>query len=315
MRSVIANCWRGGKRLFRKHWRLVQYCFVGLVFLPIGISLYTNWRELSSFKWELDYRWLALSIPLVSASVLSLAAWWTWSVRLLQEPLGWRQGTRIWAVSQLAKYLPGGIWNYVSRAYASERAGVSRRHAALSLVIEVILSIQAAIIVFLASLPFWPTNECSYAELLVLVGIVMLGFIALKPSLLNGSVNLALRVLGREPVDIASLKYPQILELLTGHTLAAFGAGLAFYLMVLSVHDVPTSAAFPMAGMLAISVVAGFLNPLTPHGLGTREGLLIVLLSFYLPLPVAIVISLLSRVWLTVSELLGVLFVSIAFRA
>jgi hypothetical protein len=88
-------------------------------------------------------------------------------------------------------------------------------------------------------------------------------------------------------------------------------AGGAFYVMVISVHNVPIKAAFPMAGMLAISVISGFLNPLTPHGLGTREGLLIILLNQYLPLPVAIVVSLLARVWLTLSELVSVLLTAL----
>ena len=314
MRTAIMNGWRVLTGVLKKHWRVIQYCFVGLAFLLIGKSLYTSWRELPSLSWKLDYPWFVVSLLLVSVAMLTLAAWWTLSVRLLHEPLGWRQGARIWAVAQLAKYLPGGIWNYVGRVVACDRLGVSRPHTVLSLVIETVLRIEAAIIVFLASLPFWPRSDWSRAELFFIVALLVLGLIALHPLILNRSVNLTLRLLRRQPVDMASVKYGYILGLLVGHVLTVVSTGGAFYLMVVSVHAVPIGAALPMTGMLAISVILGFLNPLTPQGLGTREGLLILLLGYYVPLPIAIVLSLLSRLWLTLAELLGVLIVTLLFR-
>ena len=84
--------------------------------------------------------------------------------------------------------------------------------------------------------------------------------------------------------------------------------------MVISVHYLPVHTALPIAGMFAVSVVSGFLNPLTPQGLGTREGILVILMSSYLPLSTAIVISLLSRVWLTLSEFLGFGVVALILR-
>ena len=184
----------------------------------------------------------------------------------------------------------------------------------LSVVIEAILRIQAAIIVFLVSLPFWPSGYWSQLELLAITGVLLLGLVAVHPRVLNGCISLVSRLFRRPPIDIASLRYHHLLMLLLGHVLASLVAGLAFYGLVTSVHSLPANSALPVAGMLAISVVVGFLNPLTPHGLGTREGLLIILLNLYLPVPVAIVISLLSRLWLTAAELLGTLFISLVLR-
>ena len=315
MHSAITNCWQVFRETLSRHWKAIQYCIVGLTFLFIGISLRANWEELSSFSWELDRVWFTASLVLVSVFVLSLAVWWTLSLRLMREPIGLGQGTRIWAMSQLAKYLPGGVWNYVSRVVATDRVGVSKRHSALSLLIETVLRIQAAIIVFLVSLPLWPSIELSRSELLLVVIVLLLGLIVLNPSILNRSVNLALWLLRREPVDMVSLKYHQILGLLAGHILTVLGAGAAFFVMVASVQEVTLDSAVPMVGMLSISVIVGFLNPLTPHGLGTREAMLIALLTNYLPLPNAIVVSLLARLWLTISELATVLVVTLAFRA
>jgi uncharacterized membrane protein YbhN (UPF0104 family) len=182
-------------------------------------------------------------------------------------------------------------------------------------VIETVLRIQAAVIVFFASVPLWPTSNWSLFEILLILGILLLGFLILNPSILDKGINFTLRLLHRPTVDVTLLKYRHVFGLLAGHTLTVVGAGVAFYLMVASVHSVPIDAAFPMAGMLAISVIVGFLNPLTPHGLGTREALLVLLLTSYLPLPAAIAISVLARLWLTISELLTVAVVVLIFRA
>ena len=315
VQSADTRPWQGLKRTLSKHWRLVQLGFLGLSLLLIAISLYTNWNALSSFSWELNYPLFVVSLLLVSVMMFTLAVWWTFSIRSMQEQLGWREGTRIWAISQLAKYLPGGVWNYVGRAYATVRAGVSQQHSIVSLVIETILRLLAAIIVFFASLPLWPEADRSQLPLIFLVSALLMGLVALHPVILSWTANTALRVLRRQPVDLTAVKYRHIMRLLVGHVLTVVGAGIAFFLMVASVYPMPAHAALPLAGMLAISVVAGFLNPITPHGLGTREGVLILLLAFYVPMPVAIVIALLSRLWLTLAELIGVLIISLAFRA
>lgn len=304
---LIRGLWRAVKGSIEKRWKLIQYTSVGISLLLIGGSLYGNWSYLATLHWKPDYLWFATSVLMVSVAIFSLAIWWTLSIRLMEGELGLRRGARIWAFAQLAKYLPGGIWNYASRVYACDKAGISKSQASLSLAIETVLRMQAAVIVFLASLPFWPQSYRHGVMLLFVVSLLLLGFLVLNPSILERAMNLSLRMLGRPPISTASLRYRHILGLLIGHTFTVAAAGGAFYIMVTSVQDVPAQAALPMAGMLAISVVFGFLNPLTPHGLGTREGMLILMLQQYVPLTVAIVISLLSRVWLILSELVSVL--------
>ena len=301
--------------LLEPYWKFIQWAFVGLAFLIIGVALHASWGDLSSFNWRLNYLCFAVSLVLVSLVVPALAVWWTLSLRLLREQLDWSKGAKIWAFAQLAKYLPGGIWNYVGRLHATDRAGVSKSSAALSLILETVLTTQAAAAVFLVSLPFWPTTDWSVGELLVIAGLLVAGLVALHPFALHRGVNLALRLIRKPAITVSSLKYRHILGLLGAHILTAAGAGMAFYLMIVAVYYVPVDAVLPIAGMLAVSVIVGFLNPLTPHGLGTREGLLALLLHYYLPLPAAIAISLLARLWLTLSDLIGLLIVTLTCRA
>jgi uncharacterized membrane protein YbhN (UPF0104 family) len=294
----------------RNYGRFAQFLFAGLLFFVVGEKLYSHWNDLSSYKWQLDYRWFFVSTLLVSIAILSLAAWWILSLRLLREHISWKYGIKIWALSQLAKYLPGGIWNYVSRMYACDRAGLLKRSTIISLAIEAVLRVQSGIIVFLVSLPFWPTKEWFQPNaFLVLATALLMSLLLLNPYSLKKALKLGSQVLRTPLNDFASLEYKHIIGLLGGHILTVVSVGIAFYLMIMSVYYVPITAALPVTGMLAISVIAGFLNPLTPQGFGTREALLIVLLSYYLPVPVAVVVALLSRLWLIISEVLSALVV------
>lgn len=302
------------KSLFVTHRKAIQYVVVSLIFLLVGLSIYLNWQELAAYEWQLDVPLFAVSLLLVSLVALSVAIWWVWSIRLMDRRLAWRKGIRIWTLAQLAKYLPGGVWNYASRVYACDREGVPTTHAAVSLVIETVLRIQAAIAVFFFSFPWWPHQDWSVLELLLLISVLLSGFVILSPRILRRIVNWGLRLLRRPSIDLGPLSHRDILMLLSGHIATVAGAGFAFYLMINSIYRLPLQAAVPLTGMLSISVILGFLNPLTPHGLGTREGLLVFLLGYYLPLPVGLVIALLSRIWLTISELLGLVIASLLSR-
>ncbi len=296
--------WHMLKGELQKHWRLIQYSLGGLTLVLIGATLYNSWKSLSTFDWRLNYLWFAASLLVVSWDLLTLTIWWVATIRLLKGLFGWKQGARIWAYAQLTKYLPGGIWPYASRIVAAEKLGIPRRSSALSLLIETVLRVQSATIVFLVSLPFWPSSRWSAGQLALIAAALLVSLLLLNPMFLNKILSLGSSLLHHPPVDITSLKYRHLLGLLAGHILTVVGAGGAFYGMVASVHTIPIDAAFPLTGMLAAAVILGFLNPLTPQGLGTREGLLVLFLSSYLPVPAAMIIALLSRLWLMMAELL-----------
>ena len=61
------------------------------------------------------------------------------------------------------------------------------------------------------------------------------------------------------------------------------------------------------SGILAASWLGGYLSIIVPGGFGVREGLLSLLLNIYLPLPIAVFIALLSRIWMVGSEVLTTL--------
>jgi uncharacterized membrane protein YbhN (UPF0104 family) len=79
--------------------------------------------------------------------------------------------------------------------------------------------------------------------------------------------------------------------------------GVAYYFLVGSIYSSSLPLVPALAGVFAISWVAGFLNLLTPAGLGTMELTLILLLSFWFPVHVATIVALWTRVARTASDL------------
>src|SRR3990172_11713077 len=85
-------------------------------------------------------------------------------------------------------------------------------------------------------------------------------------------------------------------------------AGVSFYIFIRAFYPVELHYILIISGIYAISYAAGFIIFFMPAGLGVREGTLTLLLSLFIPMPVAIGISLLSRLWIIGLELLILLF-------
>jgi uncharacterized membrane protein YbhN (UPF0104 family) len=77
-----------------------------------------------------------------------------------------------------------------------------------------------------------------------------------------------------------------------------------------AVFPVPLGQLLFVAGALACSNILGLLALFAPSGLGVREGVLVSLLSVVMPAPVAVVIAVLTRLWMTFVEIgmIGVVY-------
>jgi uncharacterized membrane protein YbhN (UPF0104 family) len=79
--------------------------------------------------------------------------------------------------------------------------------------------------------------------------------------------------------------------------------GVGFYLFVDSVYPVAPPYILFLTGALAISSTLGLIAIFAPSGLGVREGALVYLLLLMMPAPVAVIISILTRIWMTLIEI------------
>ncbi|HVB72975.1 MAG TPA: lysylphosphatidylglycerol synthase transmembrane domain-containing protein [Ktedonobacteraceae bacterium] len=294
--------------------RLLQF---GLPVIIIGFFLYEvkkNWGELTAQTFHWDPWLLALAFVGFVCQEISYGLIWKGVLARLGARLGLRASLRIYLASEFVRYIPGNIWHVLTRIIWVGKYGVSRPVAFASMAIELITKLAAGVLIFAVSLLFWRDLDAvsSLTEQRIVlalgVGTILALCIILYPPVLNGLLNVALRVLKREPIKL-TLRYRDILLVTLFWCASWCVAGSAFFVMLLSLWANTPLLAWPVCiGIYALAWDIGFVSFITPSGLGFREGAIVGLFALALPLPggLAAIMALLSRFVSTIAELLCV---------
>jgi uncharacterized membrane protein YbhN (UPF0104 family) len=217
----------------------------------------------------------------------------------------------------LGKYLPGKVWLLLGRFYYYESRGKSKKSISIALYFETVTVIIAGGLIFLVALAFFRGDGLFYfGRPSGWLGLLfLLGFVPLHPRVLQKILNWILVRFKREPVSL-SISYSDILWILFVCILSWVVGGVGFYFFVDSIYPITPQHILFLTGSLAISSTLGLLAVFAPSGLGVREGALVYLLSLMMPPPVAVIISLLTRLWMTLIEigLIGVVYLVGRFR-
>ena len=283
--------------------KLIGLLVVSAIFYFLIKRLYQNWHQVSSYDWELNYLWLGASfVTLLSYYVSSTIPWKLILERLEGKNLSIKKGYKFWFLSQLGKYLPGKFWAILGRVYFCNEEGFSKSTTTASIIMEYILTVLAGVFVFLLSLAFMKIPS-TVGHLYWLLLLIPVGLVSIHPFLFGKVFNFILKKLKRTEIQF-DMSYLQIVSFVGFYMILWFFCGLTFFLFVNSIHRVDWSNLIPIMGTFAIAWVIGFLSLITPGGLGVREGVLSILLANYMPVSMAIVVALLSRIWLIAAEFL-----------
>ena len=294
--------------------RVIQ---IGLPIVVVALFLrYITgvWHDLTAHTFHWDFWLLALAFFGFVLQELSYGLIWRAVLIRLGHRLKLRVTLRIYLASEFVRYIPGNVWHVLTRILWVSKYGVSRPVAFASMTVELITKLAAGVLIFAASLLFWhdisAVGSLLHGSLVMIVGVatIVALLVILYPPVLNSLINLALRVLKRQPVAL-TLRYSDILLV----TLAWCGswliAGCAFFVLLLGIWPSAPLAALPVCiGIYAIAWDIGFLAFITPSGLVFREGAIVALFALAFPLPAGLsaIIAILSRFVSTLAELLCV---------
>jgi hypothetical protein len=255
------------------------------------------------FLSNVNYVLLLISLGVLIFALLLVSLRWRLTLLVIHTPIAWWRSIKIWFLSQVGRYLPGGIWSYVGRFYLG-RSEIPKESIIVSMALETGLRVISETLVFLMALPFWGSAKFFDMRLiLLLLGGTGLGLFMLHPvNFERVSRMLPLKWLGVKPLDLSKVRYCHMLGLLSYCIMTIFIVGGAFFLLVRALYPLPASHFLVLTGSLTGSIVLGFLIPLTPNGWGIREGVLTFLLSSIMPSSIAFVISIVTRIWLIVGE-------------
>jgi uncharacterized membrane protein YbhN (UPF0104 family) len=296
---------------------MLKWIIAFAIFVFLGKMVWDNWNQVKDASFTFEVFPLILSTLIFAFSYFIQAwAWKTITLKLgIAIPV--RETLESWFYSQLGKYLPGKIWVLLGRIYYYESRGKSKKSISVALYFEMVTILMAGGFIFLASLiffgeigPFYSWGQTGWLILLFLLGLAIL-----HPSLLQKILNWVLVRLNREPISL-SISYWDVLWILFICIVAWMVGGIGFYLFIDSVYPVTPQFILFLTGALAISSTLGLIAVFAPSGLGVREGVLVYLLSFITATPVAVIISILTRLWMTLIEigLIGVIYLFHKFQ-
>lgn len=274
---------------------------ITIAFYFLFSRLIRDWRQIPLSQLRFSPLLLCLSFVILVGTHLPLAgSAWGLILAALGDRIPLGRSIAVMSVTQLGKYIPGKLWFTLGRMSLLKQDGVSEAKTMVSVVIEIVLALLAALVLLGISVLMVPRAVVPvpvYALFLLVPACV----VAVYPPILNRLLRLVLSRLKR-PVFELRLSYWRLL-LITGMYFADWTLqGVGSYVLLNSFYPLPVSKLPVMLGGYAISWMIGFLILIAPAGLGVREGIFTLILRMVMPEPVAIISTLLTRIWMSVSE-------------
>lgn len=234
--------------------------------------------------------WTNLAIALLLTLLAHTWAGWVWSCILLsfKQPVRHRWVIQVYLKTNIAKYIPGNFWHYYGRIWAIKDAGGSLSAATVSVLLEPILMVAAALMITLLGNQSnnWSLQVLSLTSVLLAVHPRILNTVIQRLSRFKGKTESASRNSSPEPqtrqeeVDSASFqieRYPLIPLLGELGFLGFRGSGFLFAMLAVTpvnLSEIPhIFSAFSLAWLL------GLIVPGAPGGMGVFEATAIALLA------------------------------------
>jgi hypothetical protein len=287
---------RFGEVLKRSFWILST--IGALAFLAYGG--YLAYGQLTSQAWSLDYRYMLCSLPLYWGALAIAIANWHSIIGSLGARLGFRRNMKLYCFTNLSRQLPGILWFVGTRVFKYEREGVPKAVTSASIVLELALLTFSNLLVCLLIMPALPQLDLAQRALLVLL-LLPLVLVVVWPRVLIRVMNRLLAWVGRPGLS-ASPRGRNMVAWSALYSLAWLLGGLFLYALVLAVSPVAPPHPVEIVAAWALSNLVSKLRFVLPIGIGWSEVSLAYLLSLAMPLPTAIIITVLSWLWLAANE-------------
>jgi len=279
----------------------IKICIILSIFYFLGKNLYRNWGQIDFKQLHFNVSLLIVSVFFLLGFFLVFAIGWKSILKGIGVSLPFFKSLKIIFYSQLGKYLPGKIWTWAGRIYFCQQLGIPTSKTFLSMVLELALTTISGILIFLVALLISPGFKINIHPFFLII-VVIMSFIIIHPKVLTRIINFFLYLLKKEPIKI-ELNFSQICFIMGCYFIIWFCFGIAFYFLINSVTFIAPSKILIITGSFAISNTVGVMALFAPAGLGVREGILSLLLSNFFPLSLAILLSFLCRIWVSVGEL------------
>jgi glycosyltransferase 2 family protein len=252
-----------------------SYAIIGAILFFIAKMLWKHGQAvlavpISSQGW--GNLGLALGVTLLAHVWAGVV--WASILRNCQQPVSNRWGVATYLRTNIAKYLPGNIWHFYGRIQACRGREIPGAIALLSVLLEPLLMLAAAVIIAAVGLPR-PQGIAEPVLRLFQGGILVLVLGGIHPRLLNPLLARWGRKKGGESEPRLLKQYPWRPLVGEGGFLLLRSAGFLLCWGAVGPIEQPVT----LVSAFAVAWLVGLVVPGLPGGVGILEAILVGLLG------------------------------------
>lgn len=287
MGYTAAHFWKMIRSWLR---RVLGVAVTVLILYRILLPVIHQWHDVR-------HRVLAINLGTFFIAAITFAAFlfvfractWRRILRGLGHDLPIATATRIWSSSELARYLPGVIWQVVGRVYLVRPYGISATVCSTSQVLELTIFLLANVLMAVGCLLYayvyfgaHHMAEQVRPYMVLVAALIPLLLAFLHPRVFYGAINRVLRKLNKPEIS-GQFSAAEIFKLLAWSMLGLVVQSFAIWLVVSTPLQLEAAKWWLVAGAYCLAWCGGFLAFWAPGGLGVREFIFVFALLFALP--------------------------------
>ena len=315
-RARVSETWKKLRPWLPK---MIGLIVVPVIFYRLITPIHAQWATIVPYLSRIRWDMFALACLMFATNqyFCRVISW-----RGVLKGLGYRlpvaASARIWASSELARYIPGTIWQMVGRAFLARPYGLPMTTCSISQVLELVLLLLANIIVAVGTLSLLGSRISEEARPFLRFATILLPCLVafVHPKVFYPVVNFILRKV-HKPLIETQLTGVRLVSLLLLAIAGQAWLGLALWIATHSILGIALNDAWMLSGAYCLAWSAGFcMASIAPSGIGIREAVLGG--TLYLVLPTALgsdldphakkalfaAIALMLRLWAAGGELI-----------
>jgi hypothetical protein len=277
---------------------ILKWVWFIAVIVGAGYYFYKNYQKISIYLETISIWRITISVLLLFLGKFALSDLTRFSLKKIGEKLEYKDALTITSITQLGKYLPGGIWHVAGKFGIYKARKISTKKATAAVVLENVWLLSSALVIGATCLLISSQDVlCEFNSVfcnattnrIILIGLPILWIVALLL------------------IDFYAFKehrytLKDFLFLMAEVLVIWVSFGISFWLVF------PLKSGFQMAitGAFSISWVAGYVAFFAPGGIGIREYLLTIILAAYFSNSELVTYATIHRlIWVLVEVVLG----------
>jgi len=281
--------------LRQRRWiQIVINVFLFLVMVIfIGLYIFQDWDQLSQLRIVVNFRLIAISFIFYGVNYLLFSISWHILFRAYNPKVRWWDNLLFYSYSYIMRFLPTPFWFIASRAVLYEKVGTRKRIALLTTFLETYLHFISGLSFYCLLIIDFQKPLTSLPFILSLMPVVIA---ILRPSLFQHQVITG----GKSTIELFRPKDAAVIL-----TLFIFTWLIAAPFFSLLIRSVIPDMILPLTDIWKVWILSSLVSYLSMYTLGgvgmLREFSMTLLLNNWFSPPVALIITVLLRIVMTIA--------------